>query len=112
MYALSYDSPSEAILFLGSSWEDFETFPALLLRGRLYYEVQDFSIALTCVLKATRLRPYSSECFYYLGKIYLATMDIARARKCFEKCVNLNPLKEEAVECLSAIYQEIGEEVC
>ncbi|XP_013109877.2 tetratricopeptide repeat protein 37 [Stomoxys calcitrans] len=107
---LYYDSPDEAIQFLGSTWEDLETFPALVLRGNYYYQLQDYSSALMCVLKATRLRPYSSECFYHLGKIYFASNDLVRSRKCFEKCVTLNPLNEDAVESLSAIYQQFGEE--
>ncbi|XP_073812213.1 tetratricopeptide repeat protein 37 [Musca autumnalis] len=105
-----YDTPSEAIQFLGSTWEDLETYNALVLRAQYYYQLQDYEIALTCALKATRLRPYSSICFYLLGKIYLATNDVVRSRKCFEKCVTLNPTNEEAVENLSAIYQQLGEE--
>ncbi|XP_075166256.1 tetratricopeptide repeat protein 37 isoform X2 [Haematobia irritans] len=107
---LYYDSPDEAIQFLSSTWEDLETFPALVIRGNYYYQLQDYSTALMCILKATRLRPYSSECFYHLGRIYLATNDLVRSRKCFEKCVTLNPLNEYAVENLSAIYQQLGEE--
>lgn len=107
----SYDSPSEAIQFLGSTWEDLETYNALILRAHYYYQLQDYDVALTCALKATRLRPYSSLCFYHLGKIYLATNDIVRSRKCFEKCVSLNPINEDAVENLSSIYQQLGEEV-
>ncbi|XP_061389029.1 tetratricopeptide repeat protein 37 [Musca vetustissima] len=105
-----YDTPSEAIQFLGSTWEDLETYNALVLRAQYYYELQDYDVALTCALKATRLRPYSSVCFYHLGKIYLATNDMVRSRKCFEKCITLNPINEDAVENLSAIYQQLGEE--
>lgn len=63
------------------------------------------------ILKATRIKPHSSECFYYLGSIYFAIKDILRSRKCFEKCVTLNPLHQKAVEHLSVIYQQQNEKV-
>ncbi|KNC22993.1 hypothetical protein FF38_07937 [Lucilia cuprina] len=103
-------SPSEAIEFIKSSITDLETYSVLFLMGKCYYEVQNYNNALMSILKATRLKPYSSECFYYLGRIYLATNDIVRSRKCFEKNVTLNPLNEKAVENLSIIYQKLQEE--
>lgn len=101
----------EAIKLIQSSDEDMNSYAVLFLLGKCYYEIQNYDNALTCILKATRLRPYSSECFYYLGKIYFAINDIVRSRKCFEKNVTLNPLNEKAVENLSVIYQQLEEEV-
>uniref|UniRef100_A0A1A9UF77 Tetratricopeptide repeat protein 37 n=1 Tax=Glossina austeni TaxID=7395 RepID=A0A1A9UF77_GLOAU len=104
-------SPNQAIDYLNASTAvDLESFSSLLLLGKLYYKIANFSQALNNILKATRLRPYSSECFFYLGKIYFALNDIVRSRKCFEKCITLNPLNDLAVDNLSAIYQQIDEE--
>ncbi|XP_065368368.1 tetratricopeptide repeat protein 37 [Calliphora vicina] len=103
-------SPSEAIEYIQSSVTDLDSYYVLFLMGKCYYEVQNYNNALTSILKATRLKPYSSECFYYLGRIYFATNDIVRSRKCFEKNVTLNPLNEKAVENLSVIYQQLEEE--
>ncbi|XP_037886996.1 tetratricopeptide repeat protein 37 isoform X1 [Glossina fuscipes] len=103
-------SPKQAIDYLNGSTIDLESFSSLLLLGKLYYKIGNFSQALNNILKATRLRPYSSECFFYLGKIYFALNDIVRSRKCFEKCITLNPLNDLAVDNLSAIYQQIDEE--
>ncbi|XP_014100452.2 tetratricopeptide repeat protein 37 [Bactrocera oleae] len=100
----------EAALNLLQASDDTETFDCLFLLAKLHLQLTDYASALNCMLKATRLQPYSSECFHYLGKIYYLTKDLVRARKCFEKCVNLNPLCESAVNNLSAIYQQLGEE--
>lgn len=106
-----FSCAEEAIQLIQSTGNDLDTFPVLLLMGKLYFQLQNFDKALMSVLRATRLKPHSSECFYYLGKIYYASNDILRSRKCFEKCVTLNPLNEKAVENLSAIYQLLEEEV-
>ncbi|EDW89451.1 tetratricopeptide repeat protein 37 [Drosophila yakuba] len=100
-------TPTEALQVIGNC----ETFEAHLLRCKLHLAMKNYSDALNCVLKATRLRPHFAECFDYLGRLYpLANGDFSRARKCYEKCINLNPLAEEAVDALSYIYQELGEE--
>ncbi|EDW85773.1 uncharacterized protein Dwil_GK23246 [Drosophila willistoni] len=98
-------SPEEAIRIIGQP----ESFQQLLLCGKLYIKLENYSEALNCMLKATRLNP-SAECFDYLGRIYQATRDLSRARKCFEKCLSLNPLAEQAVDALSFIYQQLEEE--
>ncbi|XP_011178747.2 tetratricopeptide repeat protein 37 [Zeugodacus cucurbitae] len=102
-------APEAAIKLLQAS-DYIETFDVLFLLSKLHLKLTDYASALNCMLKATRLQPYSAECFHYLGKIYYHTKDLVRARKCFEKCVNLNPLCESAVNNLSAIYQQLGEE--
>lgn len=100
-------SPTEAVQVLASH----ESFDAHLLCGKLYMELKNYTDALNCILKATRLRSHYAECFDYLGRLYpLVTGDLARARKCYEKCISLNGLAEEAVDALSFIYQELGEE--
>uniref|UniRef100_A0A1A9WAC9 Tetratricopeptide repeat protein 37 n=1 Tax=Glossina brevipalpis TaxID=37001 RepID=A0A1A9WAC9_9MUSC len=104
-------TPNQAIDYLKVlTTIDLESFSLLLLMGKLYYKIANYSQALNNMLKATRSRPYRSECFFYLGKIYFALKDTVRSRKCFEKCINLNPLNDLAVDNLSGIYQQIGEE--
>ncbi|BFG04386.1 tetratricopeptide repeat protein 37 [Drosophila madeirensis] len=100
-------SPAEAIQAIGSD----ESFEALLLCGKRQMKQKNYEEALSCMLRAARLRPHVAECFDYLGRLYpLATGDVARARKCYEKCISLNALAEEAVDALSFIYQQLGEE--
>ncbi|XP_002138566.2 tetratricopeptide repeat protein 37 [Drosophila pseudoobscura] len=100
-------SPDEAIRAIAKD----ESFEALLLCGKLQMLQKNYAEALSCMLKAARLRPHVAECFDYLGRLYpLATGDMARARKCYEKCISLNALAEEAVDALSFIYQQLGDE--
>lgn len=77
--------------------------------GRIFYDLKKFEESLQYTLKATKLQPYNSECFFLLGKIYLATHDEIRCKKCFEKCLNLNPQNEKAILVLSAMYRESDE---
>lgn len=90
---------------------DMNSYPVLMLLGKLYMNCKNYTSALEHMLKATRLKPYSSECFYILGSIYHITDDALRARKCWEKCLNLNPINMEALKRLSFMYQQAKEEV-
>lgn len=77
-----------------------------LLLGQYYFADQKFELALTHFLKATKLEPYNSDCFFWLGKLYLTINDQVRAQKCFEKCVYLYPQHEKGVTLLSAMYRQ------
>ncbi|XP_067630792.1 tetratricopeptide repeat protein 37 isoform X2 [Eurosta solidaginis] len=102
-------SPVEAISLLQKT-SYTESFEALFLLSKLHCKIQNYAASLNYMLKATRMKPHSSECFHYLGIMYYNTNDIVRARKCFEKCINLNPLCVSAVNNLSGIYQQLKEE--
>lgn len=77
--------------------------------GQSLFSLKRYGEALNEFLKATRLEPYNSDCFHWLGKIYLLNGDSDRARKCFEKCIFLNPQHEQGVILLSAIYRQLAE---
>lgn len=77
--------------------------------GQSLFSLKQYAEALNEFLKATKLEPYNSECFHWLGKIYLLNGDSDRARKCFEKCIFLNPQYEQSVILLSAIYRQLAE---
>ncbi|XP_017839970.1 tetratricopeptide repeat protein 37 [Drosophila busckii] len=99
-------SPAEALESLAGN----TSFEALMLAGKLQLKQKQFAEALNCMLQATRLRPYSSQCFEHLAHLYQLNGDIPRARKCYEKCISLNALAQSAVDALSSIYQQLGEE--
>ena len=67
---------------------------------------KEYEKALTCLLKATKLKPYKYECFLYLGILYLATNDHVRSAKCFDKCLYLNPYCKKALSHLCAINRK------
>lgn len=77
--------------------------------GQILFSLKKYEEALNEFLKATKLEPYNSDCFHWLGKIYLLNGDSDRARKCFEKCIFLNPQHEQSVILLSAIYRQLAE---
>lgn len=77
-----------------------------LLLGQYYFAGNKFELALTHFLKATKLEPYNSDCFYWLGKSYITINDQVRAQKCFEKCVYLYPQHQKGVTLLSAMYRQ------
>lgn len=77
--------------------------------GQTMFSLKQYKDALNEFLKATKLEPYNSDCFHWLGKIYLLNGDADRARKCFEKCIFLNPQHEQSVILLSAIYRQLAE---
>ncbi|KAL7049781.1 hypothetical protein ACKWTF_003847 [Chironomus riparius] len=83
-----------------------ESHEAFLEVGKLLFHDKKFDESLINILKATKLDPNNSECFYWLGKIYMTNNDEARSKKCFEKCLNLNPQNEKAIATLSAIYRK------
>lgn len=87
----------------------FETCNYFLLLGECNFNLNKYSNALNATLRATKLEPYNSDCFYWLGKIYLKNGDTERAQKCFEKCVFLNPQHEQSVILLSTIYRQHSE---
>lgn len=102
----------ETLLSQNENSLDINSYPVQMLIGKLYFNCKAYSSALVYMLKATRLKPFSSECFYFLGVIYYIIDDDAlRARKCWEKCINLNPVNMEAIRRLSCVYQQINEEV-
>lgn len=80
-----------------------------LLLGQIYIKLQMYSDALNEFIIATKMQPYNSECFYWLGRIYLINNDRIRARKCFEKCVKVNPQNENGVTLLSSLYRQNSE---
>ncbi|CAD7078460.1 unnamed protein product [Hermetia illucens] len=86
--------------------ETTDSFEIDLLKGRKYLEVKEFEKALTCLLRATKQKPYYSGCFSSLGQLYSSINDWARARKCYEKCIYLNPMNKHAIEHLSGIYRK------
>lgn len=100
-------SPLEGLTKL-ESFENQESYEVLLLKGQLNTLIQNYDDALTCMLKAARLKPYRAECFENLGKIYMALQDNTRAIKCFEKCICLDPLNITAVDILNSYYLESG----
>lgn len=77
--------------------------------GQSLFSLKRYEEALNEFLKATKLEPFNSDCFHWLGKIYLLNGDSDRARKCFEKCIFLNPQHEQSVILLSAIYRQLTE---
>lgn len=77
-----------------------------LLLGQCYFEESKFELALTHCLKATKVKPYNSDCFFWLGKLYLTINDQVRAQKCFEKCVYLYPQHQQGVILLSKMYRQ------
>ncbi|KAJ6641678.1 Tetratricopeptide repeat protein 37 [Pseudolycoriella hygida] len=77
-----------------------------LLLGQWYFSSKKMELALTHFLKATRIEPYNSDCFFWLGKLYLTINDQIRAQKCFEKCVYLYPRHQQGVTLLSAMYRQ------
>jgi superkiller protein 3 len=86
--------------------KEVETQEAFLEAGRNFFELRKFDESLMSILKATKLNPNNSECFFWLGKIYIATNDEVRSKKCFEKCLNQNPQNVECISILSAIYRK------
>lgn len=94
---------SESIL------QEDESFEGLVTKGVVAFRLKDYNSSLNSFLKATRLRPFRSECFLGLGKVYLAVEDFPRARKCFEKTISLDPLEKQAVEGLSFLLKENNE---
>ncbi len=77
-----------------------------LLLGQYHFTGKKLELALSHFLKATRIEPYNSECFFWLGKLYLTSNDQVRAQKCFEKCVYLHPQHQQGVTLLSAMYRQ------
>lgn len=77
--------------------------------GQSFFALKQYKEALNEFLQATKLEPYNSDCFHWLGKVYLLNGDSDRARKCFEKCIFLNPQHEQSVILLSAIYRQLAE---
>lgn len=77
-----------------------------LLLGQYYFTLNKLELALRHFLKATKIEPYNSECFFWLGKLYLTSNDQIRAQKCFEKCVYLYPQHQQGVTLLSAMYRQ------
>lgn len=77
-----------------------------LLLGQYLFTAKKLELALAHFLKATRIEPYNSDCFFWLGKIYLTSNDQIRAQKCFEKCVYLYPQHQQGVTLLSAMYRQ------
>lgn len=77
-----------------------------LLLGQCYFSEKNVDLALNHFLKATKIEPHNSNCFYWLGKLYLAIDDEFRAQKCFERCVSLYPQHQQGVTFLSAMYRQ------
>lgn len=96
---------SEAVSVL-TDCSTVETHQGFLELGKNYFELHNYEACLLSILKATKLDPNNSECFYWLGKIYIATKDEVRSSKCLEKCLNLNPQNEKAISILSAVYRK------
>lgn len=84
----------------------YETCEYYLELGKSYFNCKMYAESLGNLLKATKLEPCNSDCFYWLGALYSATGDQTRATKCLEKCVNLHPQHENGVVMLSGIYRE------
>lgn len=95
----------KAIAHLNESNDNHQCDHHLLL-GECYFTRKKFELALTHFLKATKIEPYNSECFFWLGKLYLTSNDLVRAQKCFEKCVYLYPQHQQGVTLLSAMYRQ------
>jgi superkiller protein 3 len=83
-----------------------ESHESFLESAQNLFALKRFDDCLVNVLKATKLDPNNSECFYMLGKVYITINDETRCRKCLEKCLNLNPQNEKAISVLSAIYRK------
>lgn len=83
-----------------------ESHDAFLEAGINLFHLNKYDESLINILKATKLDPNNSECFYWLGKIYIAINDETRSKKCFEKCLNLNPQNERAITILSSVYRK------
>ncbi|XP_037044257.1 tetratricopeptide repeat protein 37 [Bradysia coprophila] len=77
-----------------------------LMLGQYLFTSKKLELALTHFLRATRIEPYNSDCFFWLGKVYLTSNDQVRAQKCFEKCVYLYPQHQQGVTLLSAMYRQ------
>ncbi|KAG5677413.1 hypothetical protein PVAND_007171 [Polypedilum vanderplanki] len=86
--------------------KDIENHDAFLEIGRNLFELQKYEESLVNILKATKLDPNNSECFYWLGKIYMISNDEHRSQKCLEKCLHLNAQNEKAITILSSIYRK------
>lgn len=86
--------------------ETFESTSYYLLLAQCCYDAQKIHEALSFALMATKLEPYNSNCYFWLGQIYTWLGDGDRSRKCFEKSVFLNPQHEQSVILLSTIYRQ------
>lgn len=107
-YKLQCEENFEAALELLKSSESHNASYYLQL-GQTLFSLKQYEGALIEFLKATKLEPYNSDCFHWLGKVYLLNGDSDRARKCFEKSIFLNPQHEQSVILLSAIYRQSAE---
>lgn len=87
----------------------FESSKYFLSLAQCHFDAQHYQEALSFALIATKLEPYNSNCYFWLGQIYTINGDTERARKCFEKCVFLNPQHEQGVILLSNIYRQFCE---
>lgn len=74
--------------------------------GKIYFDLKKYEDSLQYILKATKLQPYSSDCFNLLGEIYMEFNDEIRCKKCFEKCLYLNPQNNRAMIHLNVMYRE------
>lgn len=88
--------------------ESFQTTGFYLLLAQCYFDADNINDALSYALMATKLEPYNSNCYFWLGQIYTRLGDSERSRKCFEKSVFLNPQHEQSVILLSTIYRQLS----
>lgn len=95
----------KAIAHLNASNDNNQSDHHLLL-GQYYFTDKKYELALTHFLKATKMEPFNSNCFFWLGKLYLTINDQIRGQKCFEKCVYLYPQHQQGVTLLSAMYRQ------
>lgn len=83
--------------------------PALGLRGKLAYDLEDYSTAIFCGRKRTELEPESAVAYEELGKALLKMGNHPIAVDCLEKAVELDPFRATAHAHLSIAMLKQGE---
>ena len=76
--------------------------------GAQYYEAERYDDALSCYLRASKIRPQYHENLYGMGLTYNRMGDIAKAAESYELAVAANPHFWKARANLANSYQELG----
>lgn len=105
-HRLENESGKALEILLGTSFESSRYY---LILAQCHFDAQHYQEALNFALMATKMEPYNSNCYFWLGQIYTINGDTVRSRKCFEKSVFLNPQHEQSVILLSTIYRQLFE---
>ena len=99
----------ESLNHLAEIKEDI--FEAVLLKGKIHWESEEFDQAHKSFLMAAKSNPHSWMPFFYLGEFYKRPgpkQNLDQARKCYQKSFALNPQSSDAGPALSDILRIQG----